>query len=115
MASWGEAFDAPGIAGAANVAQPVVQAVLPVLPELDPHWLQRVAAPVLGQRHLIRILLGQLEHAALEDFARANHLALGRRQRRDPRATRPAGEILQGWRASELSHRTVDADLVPRH
>src|SRR3989442_6620613 len=82
-ASWGEAFDAPGVAGAADVAKPVVQAVLAVLPELDPGWLQRVAAPALGQRHLIRILLRQLEHAALEDFSPSNHLAFRRCQRRD--------------------------------
>src|SRR2546427_9721603 len=113
-ASGGEPFDAPGVAGAADVAQPVVQAVLAVLPELDPGWLQRVAAPALGQRHLIRILLRQLEHAALEDFSRSNHLALRRCQRRDLCATRPAGEIREGCRVSDLSHRTVDTDLVPR-
>src|SRR2546425_13024345 len=78
MASWGEAFDAPGVAGAADVAKPVVQAGLAGLPELDPGWLQRVAAPAPGQRHLIRVLLRQLEHAALEDFSRSNHLAFGR-------------------------------------
>src|SRR2546428_4930026 len=113
-ASGGEAFDAPGVAGAADVAQPVVQAVLAGLPELDPGWVQRGAAPTPGQRHLIRILFRQLEHAALEDFARANHLALRRPHRRDLCATRPAGEILEGCRASDLSHRTVDTDLVPR-
>src|SRR5579871_6724475 len=72
-----EPFDVPAIGLLSPVAQPVVQAVGPALPELDRQRPDAEAAPERRARHLaLREALGQLAGASFENLAAGNDLAL---------------------------------------
>src|SRR5258706_11497204 len=63
---WGEALSPPNGPLAPDVADAVVEPVLAVLPELDPTRAQRVATPVVAERHHVRVPRIQLQHGFLE-------------------------------------------------
>ena len=88
--------------------------VFAVLPELDPQRLQRVLAPVLGKRHLVRIPGRQLQHPTLEDLARPHHVTLAGGQRRQLRASRTAREVRLRSRPTLLANDPVNPDLMTR-
>src|SRR5690242_2121209 len=72
----GEPFEAPTAPLPGDVAQPVVEAVVAVFPELDPSRFDRITPPGARQRHLVGMGRGQLQHLLLEHLARAHDAAL---------------------------------------
>src|SRR6266568_9360865 len=72
---WRESFEPPTAAGSVRIADAVVQAVLAILPELDPARAQRKAAPLARQRHIVGISEPELQHLLLEHGARRQDAA----------------------------------------
>src|SRR5262245_45046475 len=87
-----EAFDRPRLAVAA-VADPVVEPVLAVLPELERVGHQPVAAPVRWARDLARMRRVELGEAVLERLAGLDRLALRRHGRGDLAPARPRSPV----------------------
>src|SRR5262245_66514211 len=88
-----EAFEPPRVVRP-GVAEPVMQAMFPSLPELERHGLEAVPAPVRRQRDVVpgvpRVELGE---RGFELLARGDRTALLGRPRADPRLARSAREV----------------------
>src|SRR5262245_9193540 len=85
----GESLDNPVPLGSFAVVQPVVQAIGPLLPELDLLRQKAKPAPALGHRQLaLAVARRELSDAALELLAARDDLALRRGQRAELTATR---------------------------
>src|ERR1051326_1288535 len=107
----GEPFDPPsaGELGPEDVAKAAVQAILAALPELDPDRGQRVAAPVLRERHLVGGSRRRLQDPLLQLLSRAHEMALPRRVRRELGTPGPAVEVLLRLGAAYLAHDSIHA------
>src|SRR6266702_2568504 len=96
--SGAQALDGPA-AGDAAVAEPVVETVGLVLPELDGLWVDPVAAPERRQRHLaVAVARRQLLQPLLQLGPAGDHLALRGCPRSEPRAGRPCPWSPASWR-----------------
>src|SRR6266568_1002862 len=109
--SGAQALDGPA-AGDAAVAEPVVETVGLVLPELDGLWVDPVAAPERRQRHLaVAVARRQLLQPLLQLGPAGDHLALRGCPRSELAADRPGAEVRLGLVAAHPLDGTLDADL----
>src|SRR5258706_6505052 len=92
---WGEALSPPNRPLGPDIADAVVEPVLAVLPELDPARPQRVAAPVVAKRHLVREPRVQVQHGFLKHGPRPHDPALAGGEGGELRSPGPAGEVLR--------------------
>src|SRR5262249_58506552 len=99
--SRGEPFDDPPVI-LSPVADPVVQAVLPALPELELVRLHEIAAPERGERDLVAETGGRLLEHPIENLPAAYHLALGRR---------PGRQTMSAWSRAEVGLRFLPRQL----
>src|SRR4051794_2512508 len=88
-----EPLDDPLARAAAPVAQPVVQAVRPALPELDRLWRDAGPAPVGWPRDVGRVAVRDGGAGRVQVGARADRSRLVARVRADLRAARAGGEV----------------------
>src|SRR5262245_11244012 len=106
-----EALDPPAVA-VAHVAQPVVQSVVAVLPELVRLRAQAVAAPVLGPRDVAPFELArELGDGHVELRSVGEHAALFRRRRCELRAAWPRREVGIGLVLAHALDRPLDPHL----
>src|SRR5579875_3219649 len=110
-----ESFEPPAIRLHALIAQTIVQAIGPALPELDGQWTDAVAAPVRRPRHFaIGESLRQFAHALFQHIAAGDDLALSRCPGAQPAAQRTAAEIAIRFRLRKALNRAFNAHL-PLH
>src|SRR5207344_184597 len=106
-----EPFDSPG-AALAREAEPVVQAVLAPLPELDRLGLEPVPAPVWRERDVLtREALRGLGEGRVELLPRADRPALPGGPGAESCLARPRPEVRQGLRVGHAQRRTGDGHL----
>src|SRR5262249_29674689 len=91
----GEPFDDPPVTPPL-VADPVVQAVLPALPELEVVRLHEIAAPERRERDLVAETAGRLLEHPIEDLPAGHDLALGRS---------PGSQTMPAWSRAEVGFR----------
>src|SRR6478735_7960393 len=101
---------APPAVAVAAIAQPVVQAGLPPLPELPRLGLQAIAAPVRRPRRLEHVPGAVARCIREQRRARLDHLALRRGPGADARIERPRIEIGVGLGIAHLLDGALDAD-----
>src|SRR5262245_55651872 len=95
-----------------SIAQTVVQAIRPALPELERLRNESVTAPVRGPRHRAVAVAGlDFAQAGLEDLAIGDDLALPRGPRPELAAARAAGVVLIRLRLADALHLSFDAHL----
>ncbi|CAK7287774.1 hypothetical protein SGPA1_50740 [Streptomyces misionensis JCM 4497] len=111
--SGAEAVDPPGAVRAGGVAQPVVEPVLPALPELDRLRGDPEAAPVRRHRHLFALGVArrQLGVGRVQFGARGDHRGLGAGPGAQLGAVRAAAEVRGGLVAPGAPDRAGDDDL----
>ncbi len=88
-----------------------MQAVVPVLPQLDDVRDDEVAAPGRRQRRLVSER-GEVGDALLQPRAALDDLALRRGRRRQPAAEGPRRPVRGGFLARDLLDRALDAELA---
>src|SRR5215210_50163 len=108
-----EALRPPAPVRLADVMRALVQAVRATLPELDHVRAQEVAAPPLRARDLGagEALLGRAQRL-VELLARAEHAALPRRPRPQPRAAAARGEVRVGLLRGQPLDRALEPQLA---
>ncbi len=94
--------------------EPVVQARLPALPELDRLRAHEPSAPEVGQRHVsaLGVLLLQVGVPLLDLRPAVDDRGLPAGPGSEPRPVRPAGEVRQCLDAVDLLHTPDDDDLA---
>src|SRR5271167_1863771 len=89
-----QTLDHPITLAVATVAQPIVKAIVPLLPELEALGGQPEASPIRRQRQLVgAVLLLQLIQALLERPATADRLTLRRSERAELAPARAAAHV----------------------
>ena len=112
--SGGQALDPPA-GGIREVAETIVEACLPALPELELDRLQDEPAPVGRPRYVLDTLepLRCLDVEPVQLLARVrDDRALRRRPGSDPAVPAPRGEVDVGIFGREPLHRAPDPDLA---
>src|SRR6185437_14056570 len=109
--SGSEALNLPG-AAAARVEEPVMQPVLASLPEFDPLRDHPVAAPVVGTRRVVAVLVLFSLHGLFQLLPRSHHGALRRGAGGEARARRPAREVIIRLLRAHSVHAPLDAHLA---
>src|SRR5262245_27469443 len=107
-----EALDGPGTAFA-PVTQPVVEAVVAVLPELPHLRPYAEAAPLPGEGRVVAVLGAHRVDETLQLVPPAHDPALRRGGRRHAAERRPRPKIRLGVGARGPLDRSLDADLAP--
>jgi len=109
---WREPFQAPAPGTTEREAEPVVEPVLPPLPEFDQHGCQPVAAPLSGSRHVVGIFRRRRRKTAIQVGAVRKRRALGRGPGPQLAAARTRLEVIIGLPARYLGDAPFDSHLA---
>src|SRR5260221_401042 len=89
-----KSFDRPTAIVFKTIAQPIVQTVIPSLPELDRIWLQAITTPMLWSGNMIAKTFFEFGKPGFKNFTSVDHLPLVGSPRSQPASQRPTLEIL---------------------